>query len=421
MDIDQHVNQIVQNIVADITTKVQAQAMDAIAKKVSEVVNAIDCTALISDKINQQLTQKISQLPIDSKAIEATMTKRVEEMAQNLYTTVQKKSIDITADTINNYVKKIDFQQLSQTTLLTSLENLSFKYPSNSIPADAVQKTNFLLTGDNIKGGIIKNFGSSGIDDKAQNCQLTILDEVTVVENNLLTKDLTVKGTATIEGDLNVTGSVDTNSTFYKNLVANTTETVRNNLDTNVFQRYSDLVFDNIRKHGLELDKIKLGGQEVISGNALGQGIINSNLTKVGTLKELTVNGESFLAQTLYISAKRVGVNTIEPSQALSVWDQEIEFGVGKLSNNTAIMGVPRNQTLVISSNGKNNLSVLPEGGVSVESIAVGNVTLTSSEKPPSDNRPKGTVVFNANPSIGGPLGWVSLGNAQWANFGIID
>jgi len=29
--------------------------------------------------------------------------------------------------------------------------------------------------------------------------------------------------------------------------------------------------------------------------------------------------------------------------------------------------------------------------------------------------------VFNSNPSLGGPLGWVSLGDARWANFGIID
>jgi len=29
--------------------------------------------------------------------------------------------------------------------------------------------------------------------------------------------------------------------------------------------------------------------------------------------------------------------------------------------------------------------------------------------------------VFNANPTLGGPLGWVSLGDARWANFGLVD
>ena len=46
---------------------------------------------------------------------------------------------------------------------------------------------------------------------------------------------------------------------------------------------------------------------------------------------------------------------------------------------------------------------------------------LDSSETPPTDDQPMGTIVFNSNPSLGGPLGWVSLGGARWANFGIID
>ena len=45
MDIDQHVNQIVQNIVAEITTKVQAQAMDAITLKIDEVMSAVSAKA----------------------------------------------------------------------------------------------------------------------------------------------------------------------------------------------------------------------------------------------------------------------------------------------------------------------------------------------------------------------------------------
>lgn len=421
MDIDQHVNQIVQNIVSEITNKVQAQASDAITKKVNEVISAVDYTSIIADKINQQIVQKLNQLPIDAKAIEGSLTKRVDELAQSLYNTVQKKSVDIVNNSINSYVKNIDFNQLSKTTLLLALENQEFKYPNNAIPPEAVQKNGFILSGDNIVGGIITKFGSTGIDDKATGCQLTVMDEVTVVENNLLTKDLTVKGSATIEGDINITGRVDPQSAFYKNLVSTTTEHVRDSLNSSVFEQYSGLIFEKIKKHGVDLDKLSVNGQDVVTGNALGQGIINSNLTKLGTLRDLTVNGETFLGQTIYISTKRVGINTIEPTQALSVWDQEVEVGVGKLSHNTAVIGTPRNQPLVLSSNGKNNLTVLPEGGVSVDTIKVGNMVITTSDKPPNTDQPKGTIVFNENPSLGGPLGWVSLGGARWANFGIID
>lgn len=421
MNIDDQVNQIVQNVVSEITTKVQAQALDAINKQVANVISNLDYTALVSEKLNQILSAKINQLPINTKSLEGALTLRVEELAQSFYKNVQTRSVEITTTAINSYVNKVDFHSLCQSALLGALAGSSFEFPQNSISADAVQKSNFNLSGDNIIGGIIKNFGSTGIDDKATDCRLSIFDDITVVENNLLTKDLTVKGTATIEGDLNITGTVDPNSEFYKNLLQTTSERVKNTLDGDLFRNYAAVIFNQIRDEGLDLGKIKLNGQEVISGKALANSVTESNLQKVGYLKELNVNGETMLAQTLYVTNKRVGINTIEPSMALSVWDEEIEISAGKLSNGAAIINTPRNQSLVIGSNGKHNLTANTDGSVTVETLRIGESSITSSLTPPSDNRPKGAIVFNANPSLGGPLGWVSLGNASWANFGIID
>jgi hypothetical protein len=181
------------------------------------------------------------------------------------------------------------------------------------------------------------------------------------------------------------------------------------------------MVLNTIRADGLDLTKITVNGQEVVNGNNLSTFITASNLQKLGVLQELQVQGESLFADTMYVSTKRVGINTIEPSQALSIWDQEIEVGVGKQSNNTAIIGTPRNQTLVVSSNGKNNLVLTPDGAATVNKINIGTMSFTVGDAPPSNNQPKGSIVFNSNPSLGGPLGWVSLGDAKWANFGVID
>ena len=46
MDIDQHVNQIVQNLVAEITTKVQQQAAAAVESKIAEILGAIDTNTM---------------------------------------------------------------------------------------------------------------------------------------------------------------------------------------------------------------------------------------------------------------------------------------------------------------------------------------------------------------------------------------
>jgi hypothetical protein len=247
------------------------------------------------------------------------------------------------------------------------------------------------------------------------------MDEATVAENNFITKDLTVKGTAVVEGDLVVTGSIPENSPMYVKIINNVTNNVRSSLDQNVFKGYADLVFSQIKENGLDLNKITMGGQEVVSGSNLSNSITYSNLQHVGVLRDLQTSGESLLSQTLYTTNKRVGINTIEPSQALSLWDQEIEIGFGKQSSNTAVIETPRNQRLVLSSNGRNNIILESDGSVEVQTLKVGSMTITTSATPPSTNQPKGSIVLNENPTLGGPMGWVSLGDARWANFGVID
>jgi hypothetical protein len=355
MNIDNQVNQIVQQVIQDITGKIQTQVMDIVSKQITEITS------------------------------------------------------------------KIDYQALFKSALTTSIESRQFEFPKGSIPGSAIDVTDFMISGESVVGGIIKNFGSTGIDDKATNCQLTIMDEVTVVENNLLTQDLTVKGTATIEGDLNVTGTIPESSPLYQQIVKNVTTNVRTSLDQVVFSSYADMVLSQIKRDGLDLTKITVNGDEIVNGGNLGPKITSSNLQRVGMLQELQVQGETVLGQTLYTVSKRVGINTIEPGHALSVWDQEIELGLGKHGTNVAIIEVPRKQNLIISSNGKNNLVLTSDGGVTVNQLTLGMTSITSSDRPPSNDQPKGSIVFNNNPTLGGPLGWISLGDAKWANFGYID
>jgi hypothetical protein len=353
--------------------------------------------------------------------IDKQLKQIVETIIAEVNTNVQTQMEGLVRDQVADLVKKIPIQQIFERILSNGLATQSFEFPEGSIPATAIQSGNLVLSGSQIDSGIITNFGSSGIDDRASSCQLTIMDDVTVVENNLLTKDLTVKGTTTIEGDLNVTGTMPESSPLFQNVVRAATNNVRSSLNDSVFESYADLVTTQIKKTGLDLNKITIDGKEIINGANLGSFITSSSLQRVGTLQELQVQGETLLGQTLYVSARRVGVNTIEPGQALSIWDQEVEIGAGKQSNNTGIIGTPRNQTLIVGANGKNNLVLTPDGATTVNQLNIGTMSFSVADMPPSDNQSKGSVVFNSNPSVGGPLGWISLGNAQWANFGIID
>jgi hypothetical protein len=296
-----------------------------------------------------------------------------------------------------------------------------YVFPANSINGDAIKLADLVITGDNVKGGIIENFSSTGIDDRATGVAVTILDHATVVENNLFTQDLTVEGTATINGNLNVTGTVNEDSAFFQDLVSRTTTSALSNMDRGLFDNYSALIFEKIKTDGLNLSKIKLNDTEVISDNKLGSTIINSNLQSLGLLKELQVVGESIFAETLYVTPKRVGINTIEPSGALAIWDQEVEIVAVKKSADTGSFGTPRQQRLVLTANNKENIILETDGSATINELRMGSMKFSAAAQPPNYVGERGHVVWNTNPSPGGPMGWICLGASNWANFGIID
>jgi hypothetical protein len=419
MDINNSLQKLVEDLTADILNKVQTQVEQAITSAVSQRIHELDIQSQVSASITSGIDLAIKKHQPNLSDIQ----EKINRASDAIITTIVKDSEQRINSLSTLKLQELDFNQLTEHSIrkLVNDKINSFDFPNRSIPVTSINFSNSVISGDYISGGIIKNFGSTGIDDKATGCQITILDNTTVIENNLVTMDLTVKGTTTVDGDLIVNGDVPTSSKFFINLVEHAKTHVKHDLNENFFKQYRDQVFEKIKSDGVELSKISLNGKEVIINNKLGSTIVESNLQKVGVLKELQVNGETLLNSTAYITNKRVGINTLEPSSVLSVWDEEVEIAVGKRKLNTAFIGTPRNQNLVITSNGKDNLVANPDGSVSVETINIGRMNFGSSPVAPNYESPKGTVVFNENPTLGGPLGWVSLGGARWANFGIID
>jgi hypothetical protein len=111
----------------------------------------------------------------------------------------------------------------------------------------------------------------------------------------------------------------------------------------------------------------------------------------------------------------------MDPRNALSVWDEEIEIGIGKQEQNVARIATNRDHALVLGAKDNDNITLNTDGSVEVKQLKMGTMSFSTLPVPPSHNAQRGTVVFNENPTLGGPLGWVSLGDARWANFGIID
>jgi hypothetical protein len=419
MDLNEHLGKIVEGLVADITSNVLIRVDSVISNAINNRLASYDFAGHVKEAASAVFEKKASEYVLDPKKLENRVVDKIKETISQ----VQSNTAQLVEKKVQENLNLIDFHKAMTDAIGTIVSDRmqEFVFPVNSIDPLALKLEDLTISGNNVIGGVIENFSSTGIEDHATQVALTILDDATVVENNLLTKDLTVQGSMTINGEFVVNGTVAEDSTFYKKLVASTVHNTLTSVDDNLFNNYSNTIFNKIKQDGLDLSKITIDGQEVIKQNSLGSGLVNSYLQTLGELKELRVSGESIIAQTLYITPKRVGINTIEPSAALSIWDDEIELIAKKKSRETGFFGSPRQQKLVLGSNSKDNIVLNEDGSVQIENLKIGSMRFTTAGQPPNYVSERCHVVWNNNPNPGGPLGWICLGGANWANFGIID
>ena len=259
------------------------------------------------------------------------------------------------------------------------------------------------LSGDLIDGGTITNFQSSGIKDTADSVNLTVKNDVVEVEN-----DLHVKGTIKVENLQYVQAQVP---------------------KLNV------------------IDAIMIQDNEVLWRDELGKSVKKSHLTELGILKNLQVRN------TFYVSDGRVGVNTTAPSADFSVNTGGYEV-ITKMHESNAYVGThthvafaigtddtPRltcranGDVVVGTETGKPvNMNVYGKLGVGVkypnETLEVsGNIkfaerVFTSGQQAPKDGRwDTGSIVWNEEPLINQPVGWVCVNGGKpgnWRPFGQI-
>jgi len=419
MDITDHFGKIVESLVNEISSNVKAKVDDIINVSVAEKLSTFKFEDYIQSAATEAMEKKIAEYTIDQKKLENRIVGRINEVIKEAET---KTNLEID-EAVKNRVSGSNFNEVLTSSLSRIISDRisEFVFPDNSIPASSLKFDNYKISGNHIQGGIISSFSSVGIDDRATQIALTILDEVTVVENNLITKDLTIEGAMTVNGEFVVNGQVPKDSAFFNQLVNDSADAAIDKIDSNLFENYSRIIFNQIRTEGLDLNKITLNNNEVVKDNTLGPSIVNSNLQKLGTLRELQVSGESIIAESFYVTKGRVGINTIEPSAPLSIWDDEIEITASKRQKDMGSFGTPRPQQLTLFANNKNNIILETDGSVQINDLKIGQMRFTSADRPPSYVSERNHIVWNTNPNPGGPLGWVCLGGANWANFGIID
>ena len=410
---------VVRKLIAEIQDSLNDRIEKGIVDHVKSTLNAYDFESKINLLTSLKLDNKISSFEIRPVDVEA----KLQIAADSIVAGLDKQAKAQILSDIARKIDTVDFQQSITNAVAQQFEARIYRaaWPTNSINFSAIKHSEIAISGDAIDGGIISNFSSTGIDDRATACTVTVLDEHTIVENNLIAASGDIKGDLKLQGDLLIKGVIPSDSLAFKNIVEHVQLDVLAGLNETLFDRYAAVVFDKITANGIDLNQITINGEAAITGNKIGVRITESNLQKLGVVKELQTTGETFLSESLYVSNRRVGVNTIEPSYVLDIWDQEVEIVAGKRSQDTAMFGTVRKQDFIVSSNNKRNLVCTSDGAVAIDHLQIGAVAMISGDSAPSNNLAQGTIVWNSNPVVGAPIGWVSLGSAKWAKFGTIE
>lgn len=259
----------------------------------------------------------------------------------------------------------------------------------------------------------MRNFSSNGISDQATQLQFTVMDEATVVENELVANNLKIVGNTQIK-DLTVTGSINTDNRSWNELAKEISKRTLENIDTEWQNRLVQQVVEQIKNQGINFDSVTIDDQLLIDGHTLNRSITETNIQKLGHLQNLQVKGEAQIYDTLSVVNRRVGINTATPESALSIWDEEVSVIIGKHQTKQAYIGTGRDQNLAIGTNRLPCIEIDNSGLTRIKKLQVGLHKISHDTQVPGWSGTRGDIVFNSSPGTDRVFAWVCLGSHKW-------
>ena len=264
-------------------------------------------------------------------------------MSAALFAELSKFVSETVQEQVKQELAKFNVQETVQYQAKATVHNILTKLdiPDKGIKNSSIDWEGFSFNASMLNG-TFNGLTSTGLHDSADDLQLTISNDGVTINQHLNVKDANATNIQT--SNITVTNNAEFNNATFTgdvsilgNLTADSLAGLQSQLDNK--QSYT------------------INGKIVVSENALGPSIVESNLRKIGTLKELIVEGETLIGETLYVSPTgRVGINTDEPTHALTLWDEEIYLNIGKHQKDVAVIGTERNQDILLKSGTHRNV-----------------------------------------------------------------
>ena len=306
------------------------------------------------------------------KLLEQELQAKIHTSLQPYMKSIQERALEridaVISEIVNQKLQTIDF-------------------PDSSIPASKININGLRIS----KSAIQDHVFGAGIEDIADTVQLTVMDGAVVVENEVIANS--IKAT-TVTADTLIVKDFATDQPWYATMKQD--------------------VLASIPKPETPKDwSFKIAEMDAkIQVNAARN-----------QLNELEVSGEALLSDVLYTTPgnKRVGINTMEPSDALTVWDQETEVVIGKHKTQEGYIGTRRRQDLNIGANNQVGITVRSDGTVALNKLELQGKVISSGDTIPGHAAKRGDIVLNTKPAVGGYIGWVCLDGLRWSGFGKIE
>ena len=316
--------------------------------------------------VNDTVKQHVNQVNITETAVS-----RLEAKGQTILQQNMPRVVQLVQDRIDSVLSDTVDQKLK-----------NFAFPERSIDPRLIDVDKLNITKANIS-----DLKINSIEDLSNSVQLTIMDDCIVAENTVIAR--------TLQADTLIAKDIARDQPWLTELKQEILDAVP--------------VPETPKDYSWDIAQVDAK--------------IDVAVKRQGQLKELEVAGEAILSDVLYTTPgnRRVGINTMDPSDALTVWDNETEVVIGKHKAQEGYIGTRRRQDLNIGANNKVGLTVRSDGSVVIDKLTLLDKTISSSKTTPGYAAKRGDIVLNDDPGVGKYIGWVCLDGLKWSGFGKIE
>lgn len=355
---------------------------------------------------------------------------------------------------------------------LTDLGDAIFQLSRAEAPDPEIKDRS--LSGNKIHGGMITEFRSVGIRDDSTRL-IVVVDDNGILTDNIDVE--TIVGGATVTGDLIVEGEVRARKLHVDELTADvrqertsSLEFVENKNDSihgkGLLWRGPERTRQLTLKNGpdrvwssepIDLHRdsyYSIDNVSVLSFGALGSTVTKSNLTQVGVLQNLAVEGNFNIDQYVFWNGDfmRFGIGTETPNGTFGIVQDNAEFIIDAegdqvtlgtytttdlniVTDNAVRINVSATGKITIGSDTSSKTTVKGKLGVNVNNpdadiATAGPVSFEGKrfevgvEIPKTGSYKKGDVVWNTDPKPTGFVGWICIKEGTpgiWKSFGQIS